>query len=252
MAIKEGFVGFNPADSFLPTLIGTFISFLSGMIAVALYQRINLFRLPVLIFLGIFGALMGGLYMWLRTYPPDEMAKMIGLVGSLTIFSIIISFLVLGFIRKINVYETFIEGAKEGFGVAITIIPYLIAILVAISAFRVTGCMDYLINGIGALVAAIGMNTDFVPALPVAFMKTLSGGGARGLMVDVMTTYGVNSFQGKLASIMQGSTETTFYVLAVYFGSVNIKKTRYALACGLIADFVGMIAAIVIAYMFFR
>ncbi len=252
MAIKEGLVGFNPADIFLPTLIGTFISFLSGMIAVALYQRINLFRLPVLIFLGIFGALMGGLYMWLRTYPPDEMAKMIGLVGSLTIFSIIISFLVLGFIRKINVYETFIEGAKEGFGVAITIIPYLIAILVAISAFRVTGCMDYLINGIGALVAAIGMNTDFVPALPVAFMKTLSGGGARGLMVDVMTTYGVNSFQGKLASIMQGSTETTFYVLAVYFGSVNIKKTRYALACGLIADFVGMIAAIVIAYMFFR
>ena len=252
MAIEQGLVGFNAADIFLPVLIGTFISFVSGMIAVAIYQRINLFKLPVLAFLGGFGGLMTVLYLWLKQFPPEKMTIYIGLVGSLIIFSIIISFLVLGFIKKVNVYETFIEGAKEGFGVAIQIIPYLIAILVAISAFRTTGCMDYLVNGIETIVAACGLNTDFVPALPVGLMKPLSGGGARGLMVDVMKTYGVDSFQGKLAAIIQGSTETTFYILAVYFGSVNIKKTRHALACGLIADFVGIVAAIILAYMFFR
>ena len=252
MAIEQGLVGFNAADIFLPVLIGTFISFVSGMIAVAIYQRINLFKLPVLAFLGGFGGLMSVLYLWLKQFPPEKMTIYIGLVGSLIIFSIIISFLVLGFIKKVNVYETFIEGAKEGFGVAIQIIPYLIAILVAISAFRTTGCMDYLVNGIETIVAACGLNTDFVPALPVGLMKPLSGGGARGLMVDVMKTYGVDSFQGKLAAIIQGSTETTFYILAVYFGSVNIKKTRHALACGLIADFVGIVAAIILAYMFFR
>jgi spore maturation protein SpmA len=252
MAIEQGLVGFNAADIFLPVLIGTFISFVSGMIAVAIYQRINLFKLPVLAFLGGFGGLMTVLFLWLRQYPPEQMTIYIGLLGSLVIFSIIISFLVLGFAKKINVYEAFIEGAKDGFGVAVQIIPYLIAILVAISVFRTTGCMDYLVNGIGSIVAAFGLNTDFVPALPVGLMKTLSGGGARGLMVDVMKTYGVDSFQGKLAAIIQGSTETTFYILAVYFGSVNIKKTRHALACGLIADFVGVIAAILLAYMFFR
>jgi spore maturation protein SpmB len=252
MAIEQGLVGFNAADIFLPVLIGTFISFVSGMIAVAFYQKINLFKLPVLVFLGGFGAFMAVLYLWLKQYPPEQMTIYIGLLGSLIIFSIIISFLVLGLIKKINVYEAFIEGAKDGFGVAVQIIPYLIAILVAISVFRTTGCMDYLVNGIGSIVAAFGLNTDFVPALPVGLMKTLSGGGARGLMVDVMKTYGVDSFQGKLAAIIQGSTETTFYILAVYFGSVNIKKTRHALACGLIADFVGIIAAILLAYMFFR
>jgi spore maturation protein SpmA len=252
MAIEQGLVGFNAADIFLPVLIGTFISFVSGMIAVAFYQKINLFKLPVFVFLGGFGAFMAVLYLWLKQYPPEQMTIYIGLLGSLIIFSIIISFLVLGLIKKINVYEAFIEGAKDGFGVAVQIIPYLIAILVAISVFRTTGCMDYLVNGIGSIVAAFGLNTDFVPALPVGLMKTLSGGGARGLMVDVMKTYGVDSFQGKLAAIIQGSTETTFYILAVYFGSVNIKKTRHALACGLIADFVGIIAAILLAYMFFR
>lgn len=252
IAIEQHLTNFNAADIFLPTLIGTFISFVSGMIAVAMYQRINLFKLPVLVFLGGFGSLMAVLYFWLRRFPPDKMTIYIGLVGSLVIFSIIISFLALGWIRKVNVYETFIEGAKEGFGVAVQIIPYLIAILIAISVFRTTGCMDYVVNAIAALVAACGLNTDFVPALPVGLMKTLSGGGARGLMVDVMKTYGVDSFQGKVAAIVQGSTETTFYVLAVYFGSVNIKRTRHALACGLIADFVGLVAAIIIAYLFFR
>jgi len=251
MAIEQGLTGFNPADIFLPTLIGTFVSFVSGMIAVAVYQRINLFRGPIFAFVGGFCAIMAILFLWLRQYSPEDMALYIGLLGSLIIFSIIISFLVMGLIRRINVYEAFIEGAKDGFQTAITIIPYLIAILVAISAFRTTGCMDYIVNGIGYFVAAMGLDTAFVPVLPVGLMKTLSGGGARGLMVDVMKEYGVDSFQGYLASIIQGSTETTFYVLAVYFGSVNIKKTRYALTCGLIADLVGLVAAIIIAYLTF-
>ena len=180
------------------------------------------------------------------------MAQAIGLMGSLTIFSVIVLFVAAGAWRRINVYEAFVDGAKEGFGVAVQIIPYLIAILVAISVFRTTGCMDYVVGGIGAAVTALGLNADFVPALPVGLMKTLSGSGARGLMVDVMKTYGVDSFQGKLAAIIQGSTETTFYVLAVYFGSVNIRKTRYALSCGLFADLVGLVGAIVVGYAFFH
>lgn len=249
MAMEQNLVGFNPADIFLPTLIGTFVSFVSGMIAVAFFQKINLFKGPILAFVGGFSAIMILLFLWLHQYSPEQMSVYIGLLGSLIIFSIIISFLVMGMVKKINVYEAFIEGAKDGFQTAVTIIPYLIAILIAISVFRTTGCMDYIVNGIGYLVAAVGLNTDFVPVLPVGLMKSLSGGGARGLMVDVMKTYGVDSFQGYLASIIQGSTETTFYVLAVYFGSVNIRKTRYALACGLIADLVGLIAAIIIAYL---
>jgi len=168
------------------------------------------------------------------------------------IVSIIVLFIAVAAVRRINAYETFVEGAKEGFGVAVQIIPYLVAMLAAISVFRVTGCMDYVIGGIRAAVVALGLNSDFVPALPVGLMKTLSGSGARGLMVDVMTTYGVDSFQGKLAAIIQGSTETTFYVLAVYFGSVNVTKTRYAVACGLIADGVGLVGAVMIAYLFYH
>lgn len=241
----------NPADIFIPALIGTFISFLSGMLAVAAFQKINLFKLPVLIFLSIFIGLMCALYFGLKDLPPDQMQTVTGLIGGLLIFSIIILFIVYGAAKKINVYDAFIDGAKEGFSTAVMIIPFLIAILVAISAFRTTGCMDYIVNGIGSLVAAMGLDTQFVPALPVGLMKTLSGGGARGLMVDVMQTYGVDSFQGRLASIIQGSSETTFYVLAVYFGSVGIKNTRHALVCGLIADLVGLIAAIILAYLFF-
>ncbi len=241
----------NPADIFIPALIGTFISFLSGMIAVAIYQRINLFKLPVLLFLGFFLGLMCLLYFGLNGLPPEQMEKITGLIGGLLIFSIIILFIVFGAIKKINVYDAFIDGAKEGFSTAVMIIPFLIAILVAISAFRTTGCMDYIVNAIGYGFSSLGMDTRFVPALPVGLMKTLSGGGARGLMVDVMQTYGVDSFQGRLASIIQGSSETTFYVLAVYFGSVGIKNTRYALTCGLIADIVGLIAAIILAYIFF-
>ncbi|WP_069660148.1 nucleoside recognition domain-containing protein [Arcticibacter eurypsychrophilus] len=242
----------NPADIFIPSLIGTFISFVSGMIAVAIYQKINLFKLPILTFIGGFIALMAGLYFWLGGMPPALIQTYTSLLGGIVIFSIIALFIGYGAIKKINVYESFIDGAKEGFTTSVMIIPFLIAILVAISAFRSTGCMDYLVNSIGTVVAACGLDTAFVPALPVGIMKSLSGSGARGLMVDVMTTYGPDSFQGRLASIIQGSTETTFYVLAVYFGSVDIKRPRYALACGLIADLVGLIAAIIIGYIFFK
>jgi spore maturation protein SpmA len=252
IAIKQGLVGFNAADIFLPTLLGTFVSFCAGLVAVAIWQRINLFCKPVLVFFAGFAALMAGLYFWLAGMPPAQMAQMIGLLGSGLIVSIIVLFVAVAAWRRIDVYESFVDGAKEGFGVAIQIIPYLIAMLVAISVFRTTGGMDYLIGAIRNVVLALGLNDDFVPALPVGLMKTLSGSGARGLMVDVMTTYGVDSFQGKLAAIIQGSTETTFYVLAVYFGSVGITKTRYAVAGGLIADAVGLVGAILIGYAFYH
>jgi spore maturation protein SpmA len=252
IAIEQGIAGFNAADIFLPTLIGTFISFCAGLVAVAWVQRIRLWQGPILAFLGGFGALMAVLYLGLRGLPPKAMADAIGLIGSGVIFGVIVLFVAVGAWRRINVYEVFVEGAKEGFGVAVTIIPYLIAILAAISVFRSTGCMDVLMTGIAAVVGALGLNTDFVPALPVGLMKTLSGSGARGLMIDVMKTYGVDSFQGRLAAIIQGSTETTFYVLAVYFGSINIRKTRYALACGLFADAVGLVGAILVGYAFYH
>jgi len=251
MALRLANGAANPADIFIPSLLGTFISFIAGMVAVAIFQKINLFKLPILVFLGIFVALMAGLYFGLNGLPSEQIEKITGLIGGLLIFSIIILFIGYAAIKKINVYDAFIDGAKEGFQTSVMIIPFLIAILVAISAFRTTGCMDYIVNGIGAAFAAMGLDTRFVPALPVGLMKTLSGGGARGLMVDVMDTYGADSFQGRLASVIQGSSETTFYVLAVYFGSVGIKNTRHALTCGLIADLVGLIAAIVLAYIFF-
>ena len=251
MALQQGLTGFNAADIFLPTLLSTFISFCAGLIAVASWQRINLLSAPVLGFMGGFGLLMGGLYAWLAPLPPAEMAQMIGLLGSGIIVSLIALFVGVAAWRGVDVYESFVDGAKEGFGVAVQIIPYLIAMLAAISLFRSSGCMDYLVGGIGSVVVALGMNADFVPALPVGLMKTLSGSGARGLMVDVMSTYGVDSFQGRLAAIIQGSTETTFYVLAVYFGSVNITKTRYVVACGLIADAVGLVGAIGVGYLFY-
>jgi spore maturation protein SpmA len=252
IAVKQGLVGFNAADIFLPTLLGTFVSFVAGMLAVAWYQRINLLRPAILLAFGGFVAAMALLFAWLKQFPPQQMATLIGLIGSGAIMTLVVAFLVCGAVRRVNVYDAFIDGAKDGFNVAVQIIPYLIAILVAIGVFRNTGCMDFLMRGLSALFAQLNIDTDFVPVLPVGLMKTLSGAGARGLMIDVMTTYGVDSFQGKLAAIIQGSTETTFYVLAVYFGSVNIKHTRYALACGLFADLAGLIGAVVIAYLFFK
>lgn len=252
IAIEQGLVGFNGADIFLPTLIATFISFTAGLVAVAAYQRINLFNRPFLLFFGGFAAALGALYGGLRGLPPAQLAQAVSVIGSGLVLSVIALFVAAGALRRINVYEAFVDGAKEGFGVAVQIIPYLIAILVAISVFRSTGCMDALVGAIALVVGAVGLPTDFVPALPVGLMKSLSGSGARGLMVDVMKTYGVGSFEGRLAAIIQGSTETTFYVLAVYFGSVNIRQTRYALTCGLIADAVGVVGAIMVAYFFYR
>ncbi len=251
IALEQHLTGFNAADIFLPTLIATFIAFVSGIIVVSIYQRINIFRLPVLLFIGVFCGLIWLLHYSLSQMPAEQMNKTIGAIGSGVILSIVMLFVVAGAIKKQNVYDHFIEGAKEGFNVAIRIIPYLIAMLAGISIFRASGCMDYVVQGIANVVAACGLNTDFVPTLPIALMKPLSGSGARGLMVDVMKHYGVASFQGKLAAIIQGSTETTFYVLAVYFGSVSIKNTRHALACGLIADMMGLIGAIIVGYIFF-
>lgn len=251
IAIRLSSGAANPADIFLPTLIVTFFSFISAMIATAFFQRINLFKMPVLLFVGGFALLMFLLKIWFQNKDAAFIQTATAMLGSVLIFSIIIAFILTGFLRKINVYDAFIEGAKEGFVTAITIIPYLVGILVAISVFRTTGCLDFVVNGIGSLVAFIGLDTAFVPALPVGLMKSLSGGGARGLMIDVFKTYGVDSFQGRLASIIQGGTETTFYVLAVYFGSVGIKNARHAVAAGLIADLTGVIAAIIVAYYFY-
>ncbi|MBV7531988.1 nucleoside recognition domain-containing protein [Chitinophaga sp. sic0106] len=242
----------NPADVFIPILISTFIAFIAGMITVSIYQKINLFKLPVLVFLAGFAALLFGLFSWVKNMPADQIGPRTASLGGGIIFAIVVTFLVSGLVKKINVYDVFIEGAKEGFQISVRIIPYLVGIIVAIGAFRATGCMDYLVNGIGALFAAMGMNTDFVPALPVAFMKPLSGSGSRALMVEIMEHNGPDSFVGRLASIIQGTTETTFYILAVYFGSVNIKKTRYALTAGLIADFCGIVSAILLGYLFFH
>jgi len=250
MAVKQGLVGFNAADIFLPTLLATGVSCMAGLLAVAWVQRLNLLKPAVLTALAIVGGTLGGLFVWLRHAPPDKVSQVTALAGSGFILSLITLFLVCGALRRVNVYDAFIDGAKEGFGVAIQIIPYLVAILVAIGLFRVTGCMDAVMNALTAVFQWLGMNTEFVPALPVGLMKILSGAGARGLMVDVMTTYGVDSFQARLAAIIQGSTETTFYVLAVYFGSVNVRNTRHALACALVADFVGLGAAVWIAYLF--
>ncbi|MGH1506861.1 nucleoside recognition domain-containing protein [Ralstonia solanacearum] len=252
LAVKQGLAGFNAADIFLPTLLSTFVGFCAGIAAVAWHQRINLFRPVLLAYFGGFVAAMGLLFAWLRQFPPQQMAAWIGLIGAGAILTIVVAFLACGALRRINVYETFVDGAKDGFQVAIGIVPYLVAaVLVGIAVFRAAGCMDALMQGLSALFSHLGIDTRFVPALPVGLMKTLSGAGARGLMVDVMTTYGVDSFQGKLAAIIQGSTETTFYVLAVYFGSVGIKDTRYALACGLWADLIGLVGAVLIAYLFF-
>lgn len=252
IAAEQGLVGFNGADIFLPTLIGTFVSFAAGLVAVAWVQGIRLLQWPIVALFGGFAALMALLYLGLSGMPPQRMAQAVGVIGAGTILGIVALFVAVGAARRVDVYEAFVDGAKEGFGVAITIVPYLIAILAAISIFRAAGAMDVVVGGIASVVVALGLNADFVPALPVGLMKTLSGSGARGLMVDVMKTYGVDSFQGRLAAIIQGSTETTFYVLAVYFGSVNIRRTRYALPCGLFADFVGLVGAIVVAYAFYH
>lgn len=253
VALKQGLgAGFNAADIFLPTLIVTFISLLAGVMAVAVCQRLPLWRAKLLVPVLVLGGLMAALVTVLARLPAEQAARITGAVGAGIILGIVMLFIVVGAWKRVNVYDAFIDGAKEGFGVAIQIVPYLIAILVAIGVFRASGCMDAVLAAIGALVSGAGLDTDFLPALPVGLMKVLSGAGARGLMIDVLQTYGVDSFAGRLAAIVQGSTETTFYVLAVYFGSVGVRHARHALACALIADVVGLVAAIGVGYLMLR
>ncbi len=242
----------NPADIFLPILIATFISTLAGLIAVSIYQKINLFDRIILLYLGTLTLFIAGIIWYFTTLDQAAIQKISSLISHFLLFGIIVGIIILGLRKGINIYDTFIDGAKEGFSVAIKIIPYLVAMLAGIGVFRASGAMDMLVDGIGAAFAYFGINTDFVPALPTAFMKPLSGSGARAMMIETMNTYGADSFPGRVSSVLQGSTETTFYVLALYFGAVNIKNTRYAVICGLIADLAGIIAAVFLSYLFFH
>jgi len=241
----------QPTDVFVPILLATFFSTLAGIIVVSIYQRINLLNRTILFFLGGMSLLVAVIIWFFQTLSRTEIDMFSTTFANVFLFLIIIGFILAGIRKKVNVYDAFVEGAKEGFNTAVRIIPYLVAILVAIGVFRASGAMDYLIGGIEKGVQLCGINSDFVGGLPTAIMKPLSGSGARGLMVDAMTTYGADSFVGRLACIFQGSTDTTFYILAVYFGSVGIAKTRHAVPCGLIADAAGIISAIFICYLFF-
>ena len=241
----------SPTEVFLPILISTFIASLAGLIFVAIRQRINLLNKTVVSYIGGLSLLIGLLLYYVVMHPSEgEVVSVV--VGGGIMFSLISAFIILAIRKKVNVYESFIDGAKGGFNVAISIIPYLIAILCAIALFRASGALDGILNGVRWLVLTAGLSvTEWVDALPVAFMKPLSGGGARGAYVEVMSNFGIGSLQELIAATMQGSTETTFYVLAVYFGSVGIKKTRYAVTAGLFADLIGIIAAIIVSYIFF-
>lgn len=241
----------DPTDIFIPILLATFFSTLAGLISVAIYQRINLFNKVVMGYLGGLLALVVFIIWGVTQLEPEQVKIVSQTSANVILFSIITLFIALGLRKKINVYEAFIDGAKDGFKIAIGIIPYLVAILVAIAAFRASGAMDMFIGGVKSLMVWMHVDTNFVEALPTALMKPLSGSGARGMMVDAMQTHGADSFVARVASCVQGATDTTFYIVAVYFGSVGIKRTRYAIQCGLIADFVGIVAAILMAYLFF-
>ena len=241
----------QPTDIFVPILLATFFSTLAGIIVTSLYQRINLINRTMLLTLGGACVLVAAVIWGFSQMDKDQVNIVSTTVANMLLMLIIIGFIMSGIRHKVNVYDAFIEGAKDGFQTAIRIIPYLVAILVGIGVFRASGAMDMLIDGVKWTVAAVGGDTDFVGALPTAMMKPLSGSGARGMMVDAMTTYGADSFVGRLSCVFQGSTDTTFYILAVYFGSVGIRYTRHAVACGLLADLAGIISAIAICYMFF-
>ena len=241
----------QPTDIFIPILLATFFSTISGIIITSLYQRINLLNKVMILTVGGMCAVVAAIIWGFGQLDKDQMNIVSTTVANILLMTIIVGFILAGVRKKVNVYDAFIEGAKEGFQTAVRIIPYLVAILVGIGVFRASGAMDMMINGIKWCVEACGGNTDFVGALPTALMKPLSGSGARGMMVDAMTTYGADSFVGRLSCIFQGSTDTTFYILAVYFGSVGIRYTKHAVACGLLADLAGVIAAIAICYMFF-
>ena len=241
----------QPTDIFIPLLLATFFSTLTGIIVTSLYQRINLFCRTLLLTLGGACLLIASVIWGFSQMDGETMNKVSTTVANILLMTIIVGFIVAGVRKKVNVYDAFIEGAKDGFETAVRIIPYLVAILVGIGVFRASGAMDMLTDGIKWGIEAAGMDSDFVAALPTALMRPLSGSGARGMMVDAMTTFGADSFVGRLACVFQGSTDTTFYVLAVYFGSVGIRYTRHAVVCGLLADLSGIIAAIAICYLFF-
>lgn len=241
----------QPTDIFVPILLATFFSTLAGIIVTSLYQRINLINRTMLLTLGGMCAVVAAIICGFSQMDKSQMNVVSTSVANILLMTIIVVFILAGMRHRVNVYDAFIEGAKDGFTTAVRIIPYLVAILVGIGVFRASGAMDMLIDGIKWIVSTLGGNTDFVGALPTALMKPLSGSGARGMMVDAMTTYGADSFVGRLSCIFQGSTDTTFYILAVYFGSVGVRYTRHAVACGLLADLAGVVAAIAICYMFF-
>lgn len=251
MILRSAAGAANPADVFIPILIATYCSSFVGLFVVSLIQRINLLQAPILLWLGGMTTVMALLITYFQQLSQKMVESQSALIAALVIFTVVISFLVLGAIRKINVYEEFIEGAKEGFGVAIKIIPFLVAILIAIGVFRASGSFDMITDTVAVSARSVGLDDRWVDAVPTAMMKPLSGSGARGLAAETMTNFGVDSFAGRLACTFQGSTETTFYVLALYFGSVGIRKTRYAIVAGLSADLAGILAAIIVAYAFF-
>jgi spore maturation protein SpmA len=252
MAVRAASGAKDPTDVFVPLLLATYFSTLAGLLAVSIVQKINLFNRVVLAYIGGVTIFVALVIWYLNSLTQTRVEVISRFAGNFILFLFIVSFIWAGLRKKVNIYETFIEGAKEGFEVAIKIIPYLVAMLVAIGVFRASGAMDFFVGGLSKFFGWLGVNTDFIPALPTALMKPLSGSGARGLMIEAMQTYGPDSFIGRLASTFQGSTETTFYTLAVYYGAVNIRKTRYTVTCGLIADLAGIVAAIFIAYIFFH
>ncbi|MDH8702250.1 spore maturation protein SpmA [Dysgonomonadaceae bacterium PH5-43] len=241
----------NPADIFVPLMIATFVATLAGVIYVCIRQKINIFDKVLLSFFGGIIAFIALVVWWVKSLPQEDVSMYSSLIANCFLFCIIISFIVAGVRKKINVYDAFIDGAKDGFKTAIMIIPYLIAMLVAIALFRTSGAMSFITEGLASGVAAIGLPTEWVDAFPTAIMKPLSGSGARGMMINTMQTFGADSFAGRLASVFQGSTDTTFYLIAVYYGAVNIKNTRYSIAGSLIADLAGVLAAIFVCYLFF-
>lgn len=241
----------NPSDVFLPIMLATFTSTLVAILAVCVRQKINILQRNLILFFGGLGLFIGGLVWLFNSMEQEQVSLYSTLFANTLLFTIICGFIISGMRKKINVYDAFIEGAKEGFQTAITIIPYLVAILVGIGVFRASGAMDFIIQGVRFGIASIGLNTDFVEALPTMLMKPLSGSGARGMMLDAINTYGADSFVGRLSSIVQGSCDTTFYVVALYYGSVGIRNTRYTVQCALLADLAGAIAAIAMAYLFF-
>jgi spore maturation protein SpmA len=252
MVIRAQMGAADPSDIFIPTLLATFFSTLTGLVVVSIYQKINLLNRTVLLYVGSLTLLIVIFIAYLNTLPQEKIAVISSVTSNLTLFSVIVFFILLALFRKVNVYESFIEGAKEGFSIAVKIIPFLVAMLVAIAVFRTCGALEYLVDGIRYLVSITGANADFVDALPTAFVRPLSGSGSRGMMVETMNTFGVDSFAGRLSSVMQGTTETTLYVVAVYFGAIGVRKTRYAITCGLIADLAGIVAAIFLSYLFFH